>query len=217
MKARLVAVFDLDGTLTYGDTYMPYLVGFFVRHPWRIFRLWNLPWYMALYAFGKFNNSDLKQQFLISFLGGVKREQICIWTNIFLDKLLRRGIRKEALITLEKHRKNGDHLVLLSASLDIYVKEFGCRLGFNETICTSVQWSNGKLSGRLSSRNCHGREKISRLLSRCKKIDTTYFIAYADDISDIPLLSMVDRGVLINGSRKARDLSIKAGIELKKW
>jgi HAD superfamily hydrolase (TIGR01490 family) len=217
MKERLVAVFDLDGTLTRHDTYIPYLIGFLIRHPWRIFRLWDLPWHLALYAFGKVNNSDLKQQFLISFLGGVQREQISIWTNTFLDKLLQKGIRPEALITLEKHRKNADHLILLSASLDIYVIEFGCRLGFDETICTCVEWSNGKLSGRLSSKNCHGREKISRLLSRCKEFDATYLIAYADDISDLPLLSLVDKGVLINGSRKARDLSFKAGIELKTW
>jgi HAD superfamily hydrolase (TIGR01490 family) len=217
MKASLVAVFDLDGTLTCHDTYMPYLIGFLIRHTWRIFRLWNLPWYIALYALGKINNSDLKQQFLISFLGGVEREEISTWTNNFLDKLIRRGIRKEALNTLEKHRRNGDHLVLLSASLDIYVKEFGCRLGFNDTICTSVEWSNGKLTGRLLSKNCHGTEKISRLLTRCKKIETTYVIAYADDISDVPLLSMVDKGVLINGSRNAKDLAINAGIELGKW
>ena len=216
MKARLVTVFDLDGTLTCHDTYMPYLMGFLIRHPWRLFRLMNLPWYVVLYAIGKVNNSDLKQQFLISFLGGVEREKICTWTNIFLDKLFRRGIRKEALITLEKHRIKGDYLVLLSASLDIYVNEFGCRLGFNEIICTNVKWSNGKLTGRLSSKNCHGREKISRLRSRYK-FETTYFIAYADDISDVPLLSMVDKGVLINGSRNARDLSNKAGIELREW
>jgi len=216
MKAKLVAVFDLDGTLTRHDTYMPYLIGFLIRNPWRIFRLMNLSWSIALYAFGKVNNSDLKQQFLISFLGGVEREQISTWTNIFLDKLLQSGIRKEALIALKKHRKNGDHLVLLSASLDIYVKELGCRLGFDETICTNVEWSNGKLTGRLSSKNCHGREKISRLLSRYR-FETTNFIAYADDISDVPLLSMVDKGVLVNRSRKARDLSNKAGIELKKW
>ena len=216
MKAKLVAVFDLDGTLTRHDTYLPYLIGFFIRQPWRIFRLWNLPWYIALYACGKVNNSDLKQKFLSAFLGGVERQQISTWTNVFLDKLLQSGIRKEALIALKKHRKNGDHLVLLSASLDIYVRELGSRLGFDETICTNVEWSNGKLTGRLSSKNCHGREKISRLLSRYR-FETTSFIAYADDISDVPLLSMVDKGALINGSGKARDLSKKAGIELKKW
>jgi HAD superfamily hydrolase (TIGR01490 family) len=216
MKERLVAAFDLDGTLTRHDTYIPYLIGFLIRHPWRIFRLWNLPWHIALYAIGKVDNSGIKQQFLVSFLGGVEREQISTWTNTFLVKLLRRGIRQEALITLEKHRKKGDHLVLLSASLDIYVNEFGCRLGFDETICTNVEWFNGKLTGRLSSKNCHGREKISRLISRYR-IETTNFIAYADDISDVPLLLMVDKGVLINGSRKARDFSIKAGIELKRW
>lgn len=217
MKARFVAVFDLDGTLTCHDTYIPYLLGFFIRHPWRMFRLMSLPWYLSLYAFGKVDNSDLKQQFLSSFLGGIGKEQIGAWTKTFLDKLIRRGMRQEALRTLEKHRKNGDHLVLLSASLDIYVKDLGCRLGFNETICTSVEWSNDKLTGCLASKNCHGREKISRLLSQCAEFGTIYVTAYADDISDVPLLSMADKGVLINGSRNSRDLAVKAGIELDNW
>ena len=38
-----VAVFDLDGTLTWHDTLMPFLLRFLRRHPWRLFGLWRLP------------------------------------------------------------------------------------------------------------------------------------------------------------------------------
>ena len=38
---RWVAVFDLDGTLTWHDTLMPFLASFLRRHPGRWFGLWR--------------------------------------------------------------------------------------------------------------------------------------------------------------------------------
>ncbi|MGC2032534.1 MAG: hypothetical protein WA642_21130, partial [Steroidobacteraceae bacterium] len=46
---RWLAVFDLDGTLTWRDTLMLFLLSFLRRHPWRVFGLWRLPF--ALLSF----------------------------------------------------------------------------------------------------------------------------------------------------------------------
>ncbi len=40
---RWVAVFDLDGTLTFHDTLMQFLASFLRRHPRRCLGLWRLP------------------------------------------------------------------------------------------------------------------------------------------------------------------------------
>ena len=37
-----VALFDLDGTLTWRDTLLPFLAGYACRHPTRLLRLWPL-------------------------------------------------------------------------------------------------------------------------------------------------------------------------------
>ena len=46
---RWLAVFDLDGTLTWRDTLVLFLLSFLRRHPWRVFGLWRLPF--ALLSF----------------------------------------------------------------------------------------------------------------------------------------------------------------------
>jgi phosphatidylglycerophosphatase C len=139
------------------------------------------------------NNTTLKQHFLMCFLGGTDKERIERWTNVFLDKLLRTGMLKQAMETLRKHRQNGDCLVLLSASLDIYVNELGSRLGFDEVICTQTEWQRDKLTGNLASNDCKGMEKIRRLSYSIGYFGTGKIIAYADHHTDIPLLCRADK------------------------
>ena len=38
-----IALFDLDGTLTWRDTLLPFMLGFLRRRPHRALRLWRLP------------------------------------------------------------------------------------------------------------------------------------------------------------------------------
>ncbi len=40
---KTILVFNLDGTLSRQDTFLAYLLSFLVRHPWRIYRLAQLP------------------------------------------------------------------------------------------------------------------------------------------------------------------------------
>jgi phosphoserine phosphatase len=42
MTAPKLAVFDLDGTLTWNDTLLPFLTGYWWRHPLRWLRAWRL-------------------------------------------------------------------------------------------------------------------------------------------------------------------------------
>jgi hypothetical protein len=45
-----VALFDLDGTLTFHDTLMPFLLGYMGRHPARLAATWRLAPALAGYA-----------------------------------------------------------------------------------------------------------------------------------------------------------------------
>ena len=212
-----LVVFDLDGTLTRRDTYLRYVVGFLARHPWRIFRLLHLPWVVGMFYSGMLDNTQLKERVLRAFLRGTRRAELRRWTTVFVDKLLARGMRREALAVLEKHRQHGDLLVLLSASLDVYVEELGKRLGFDHVICTAAHWEGDRLSGRLLSLNCHGEEKVRRLGELRKRCGGMRLVAYADHHSDIPLLRLADAGILVNGTRKAKQLAVQTGLERRVW
>lgn len=212
-----VAVFDLDGTLSRRDTYLPYLLGFLIRHPWRVFRVLGLPWVVARFYLGYVDNTEVKRRFLEAFLRNVTKSEVDAWTGCFVARLLQRGLRHGGLAALVRHQAAGDVVILMSASLDIYVHRIGAQLGFDLVICTEVQWEGERVSGKLASPNCHGLEKVHRFEGLKKMYKDAYFVVYADHYTDIPLLLASDRGVMVNATRKTARLCKQQGIEMRRW
>ena len=124
----MVAVFDLDSTLTYYDTYLRYLIGFLCAHPRRVWRIWRLPLDVLMFKCRLHDNTWLKSRFLTSILGGLTKVELSLWTQRFADRVIKGGLRPSAIKVLRDHQQRGDRTVLLSASLDIFVKELAARL-----------------------------------------------------------------------------------------
>ncbi len=116
-----IAVFDLDGTLTWRDTLLPFLTGYALRHPSRLKTLWRLP--VAITGFlGSPDRGLLKSRAIRAVMGGDRRSTVEAWAEAFVGNLKRRRVlRPAALDAVEAHRAAGGHLVLLSASPDLYV------------------------------------------------------------------------------------------------
>lgn len=214
--ARLV-VFDLDGTLTRRYTFAPYVVGLLAERPWQLLRLLRVLPAIAAFALGARNRGTLKAQLLRATLAGRSRSEIQGWTAQFVRRLLQRGLHREALATLERHRAAGDLLVLLSASPDLYVPAIGAELGFQEVICTQIAWRGDRLEGGLRTANRRGKEKtrcLERLRERYPELPTS---AYANSASDLDHLSRVDEPLLVNGSPSARRAAERLGIARTRW
>jgi len=216
-RSRKLVIFDLDGTLTRRDTLIPYLTGFVVRHPWRIVRMLHLPVVLATFFLGFINNARLKEYFLTAALGGASQVQIEQWSSTFVEKLLARGIREKGLMVLKQHIASGEHTVLLSASPDFYVNELGANLGFDHIVCTRAEWHKNRLTGRLASPNHSGHEKVRQLGLLRSRFPDTYISAYADNDSDLELLCAVDKGVLVNASRRTLAKAMSLDISRQHW
>jgi HAD superfamily hydrolase (TIGR01490 family) len=209
-----VGVFDLDGTLTRSDTYLAYLLGVLSMRPARLLRTWRLPFDVLLFRCGLRDNSWLKQRFLRAILGGLTDADLRHWTQRFVDRLMEDGLRQAGLATLRHHQSQAHRTILLSASLDIYVREIAARLEFSDCVCTSAERDmDGRLTGRLAGENCHGPEKLrrmERLFGPARQ--HVHVVAYGDHRSDLPLLRWADRGVLVSPSpslaRAARQLDL---------
>ena len=214
-----LVVFDLDGTITKKDTYLPFLFGFLRKHPSYIVRCGFLPFAVFMHLTGMRDNTWLKKVFLKAFLKNVDKEAVSDWTSEFVDSTIANGLREGAVYELDLHKKAGDTLLLVSASLDIYVNEFGGKLGFDYVLCTNAEWDHqGRLTGGLKTENCYGEEKIFRLKEwlnqqHKKRID----IAYSDHHSDIHLLSFAQTGVAVCPSKKLSSLIQCNHLKLQYW
>lgn len=212
-----VAVFDLDGTLTWRDTFLPYVLGYLRRHPARLLGLWRLP--PALLAFcARRDRGRLKSAVIRGVMGGADRAAIDAWTASFVRSLRPRNrFRPAALAALEAHRQAGDHLVLLSASPDLYVPGIGRLLGFERTLCTEIQWRADRLEGSLRTPNRRGEEK-SRCLEWLRlQYRGARIVAYGNSASDLDHMRKAERAVLVNGDAAARSLAEKYGISTSEW
>jgi phosphoserine phosphatase len=108
------------------------------------------------------------------------------------------------------------HLVLLSASPDLYVPVIAKALGFDQCVCSEVRWrSDDRLEGTLRSANRRGPEKarcVKSLLAE-RQPQTSY--AYGNSPADLEHLRLVSAGTYVNGS--PRRLLAMPNVRAVRW
>jgi HAD superfamily hydrolase (TIGR01490 family) len=96
---------------------------------------------------------------------------------------------------LQRHASEGHTLCVVSASMDEWVRPICQKIGVDEVIATRVEVSSeGKLTGRFSSPNCYGAQKVDRLLEVYPQGSISYLYAYGDSQGDKELLEFADEG-----------------------
>lgn len=124
---------------------------------------------------------------------------------------LRPGMR----LLLESHLLAGHHCVILSASPQVLVEQVAARLGVAQGVGTLIEIEDGVLTGRIVAPFCYGAGKLDRLrgtvgLTGADLAATTSY-AYADSMSDLPLLEAVDTPVAVTPDRQLRKLAVQRG------
>jgi phosphatidylglycerophosphatase C len=217
-----LAVFDLDGTITRSDSLGPYVLGFLMHKPWPA-RIWRM---LALarvaptvirFFLRLADEGQVKSAFIKATLGGATRSDLDAWTARFVPQLLERGLFAAAVAQIVVHQRHGDHLVLMSASTDLYVPAVGRALGFAEIICTGVRWDGDRLDGELTTPNRRGEEKARCFTGLREQHPGLAAVAYGNAASDLPHLRLADQGVLVNGTPSARLAAARAGITCVEW
>lgn len=212
-----LAVFDLDGTITRHDTLIQFILGYLKSRPWRLFGFVLAIPAVVLYLLRVTDRGALKGSVMHWTLGGSSRSDIEAWAVTFVPRVLEHGVFKAALEQIAEHKRNGDVLVLMSASPDFYVPIVARHLGFTEVTCTGVRWNGDRLDGRLTTPNCRGAEKARRfaeLRGRYPGLETS---AYGNADSDLDHLRLADRGVLVNGPEPARRRAVALGVVCEDW
>ncbi|MBB3189400.1 HAD-IB family hydrolase [Halomonas cerina] len=201
-----VAFFDFDGTLTRGDTLMPFLkhvVGSRVYYA----KLVRLSPVLAGYCIKLMRNDVAKQIVLERYLTGYTLEELSIWGKTFSEEIIPTMIRKEGITRLRWHQSQGHDCVLVSASLDSYLRHWAQGQGFTASITSSLAGdAAGIVQGKVEGRNCYGEEKATRVRAWLESRRPQCSYAYGDSVGDLPLLSLADHGFL--WSRRARQFVI---------
>ena len=212
-----LAVFDLDGTLTRRDTFLPFIGGLLARNPLRWVRVPLLLLPSLAYALRIIGRGELKGAVLRVLFAGLPRPIIHAWAQEFARGAIARRMFAEGLAAFRSHLAAGDHAVLMSASPDLYVPLIAAALGSKECICTPVRWNGERLDGRLAGPNCRGEEK-ARILERLRQQYPGWsVIGYGNSGADLAHLVRCDEAVYVNASRRLRSRLERLGLRLVEW
>jgi len=207
-----LAVFDLDGTISHRDTLLPYVMGFPMSAPRKLLGVLVFCGTLALFVLGLRDHGQVKSAFIRSTLRGKTRAQVQAWTAEFVPSVLKGGVFADALNRIAHHRKEGARLVLMSASTDLYVPAFAAALGFDEVICTGVQWNGDRLDGHLTTPNRRGPEKTRCFEALRQAHPGLTTAAYGNAGSDLDHMRLADHPLLVNASNGAKREASRLGV-----
>lgn len=194
MTDRPVAFFDFDGTLTTGDTLLPFLK--LVVGPSAYYRkLALISPVLSAYAIKLLPNNTAKEMVLKHYLAGYTLDRLEDYGRMFGERMLPAMLHPVGVERLKWHKSQGHDCVIVSASLNVYLDLWAKEQGFVDSLTSQLYRDEmGKITGRLASGNCYGEEKCKRIQRWLggRQPSTTY--AYGNTAGDLPMLRLVDEG-----------------------
>jgi phosphatidylglycerophosphatase C len=183
---RTVAVFDFDETLSTRDNVIPFMrrVGGARRFAAAVAA--------AAPALAVRRRDEAKAQAVQRIFGGRSAAGVRAEGDQFATEVIEHHLRDEAVARAAWHRSEGHQLVIVSASLGVYLEPIGARLGFDAVLATGLEvGADGRLTGRLDGPNVRGPEKVVRLDRWLDGVPATVW-AYGDSGGDRELLARAD-------------------------
>lgn len=191
--ARTVAAFDFDGTLTYHDTLVPFLVR--VRGRAVVARaLAAASPDLARAAARMQTRQRAKEALLIRTINGWWLDELRPIAEDFARALVEQELRPDRVARLRWHQAQGHEVVLVSAGLDLLVSAAGRLLGCTDVLATRLEVDRrGRVTGRLFGDNVRGPVKVERLREWLADDGASVRMwAYGDSDGDTEMLAMAD-------------------------
>jgi HAD superfamily hydrolase (TIGR01490 family) len=129
-----------------------------------------------------------------------------------IEPVLRPLVYAEPLHLVEQHRRRGERVYIVSATLQEIVEAIAEDLGFDGALGTTCEVRDGRYTGR-AIRALHARAKgeCVREFAAREGLDLAECTAYSDSHTDLPFLEAVGRPVAVNPDRELRRIAAERG------
>lgn len=191
-RRRRVAAFDFDGTLSRKDSLGPFLE--LVCGRGQLYRsLATRAPVLAGIAVGIGDRDAEKERLVGRLLSGRSATEVRDAGAAYARSLTEGdALRPDMLDRVAWHRAEGHEIVIVSASLDVYLEPLAPLLGVDEVFCTRLGIGpDDRLNGLLEGGNVRGPEKVRRVRTWLGG-DAAELWAYGDSAGDRELLADAD-------------------------
>lgn len=214
MKA---ALFDMDRTLVRVNTGRLYVRWRFSRREagWRDvarFARW-----MAQYTFGVIDPAEITTK-AIRTLEGVNEARFAAEIEEWWRDQVWPEISRDARSEVERCRRDGFVLAILTASTRYATQPLARELGIDHVLCTELEVKKGRFTGECE-RLCYGKGKVERAEQWARDLDVDLERSrfYSDSVSDRPMLERVGDARIVNPDPRLRWLAARRGWPVVRW
>lgn len=186
-----LALFDFDGTITKKDSFEDFID--FVRQKHKLIILKSIPLIpiAILHGIGLIPMGRFVEIFMTFFFKGWKKTYFDELAISYANTKLSKIVRHEALEEINKHKSNGDKIVIVTASFDSWLSGW-CQENETELICSHMEIKDGLITGKLRGEYCNGVGKVKLIQERFDLDNYEKVYAYGDSSGDIPMLELAD-------------------------
>ena len=156
---------------------------------------------------------DRFSETLRGIVQGWDRETLVRVVEEELETRVRPMVYEEALERVELHRRQGQRVYAVSATMEEIIGPLAEMLGFDGAIATQLEVDDeGRFTGEILAAT-HGAEKATRLreFAEANDIDLALSSAYSDSITDAEFLRAVGRPYAVNADKALRKLAEEEG------
>ena len=186
-KHQNLALFDFDGTLCRQDSFSRFFFEVLTKREILLRGIKLLPWLVA-YIVHAYPAAKMRPRVFCALLQHHNAANIQEQAHRYAQHLLSQ-LNPQLLQQLHAHQARGDRVVLVSASLNLYLAPF-CQALNIELLCTEVEIQDHTLTGHYASPDCSGPEKQARVLANYCLSDYAKIYAYGNSAEDHELLSL---------------------------
>lgn len=195
-----LAIFDLDNTLLAGDS--DYLWGKFLAAQGEVdgevYEQTNQRFYDE-YKAGKLDIFEFLA-FSLEPLTRISTEHLSQLHQQYMAEIINPLIQPAAQELVEQHRKQGDTLLIITATNSFITSPIARAFGIEELLATEPEIIDGRYTGKVDGVPCYQEGKVVRLIEWLsnKELDLEDSWFYSDSHNDLPLLNRVTHPVAVN-------------------
>ena len=209
-----LAIFDLDNTLLAGDS--DHLWGQFLASKGMVDGQAYEKENQRFYDDYKLGQLDIYEflAFSLKPLAETEPDTLDELHREFMTSQIVPIISRKSRELLNKHRQQGDILLIITATNRFVTAPIAKELGVEYLLATDPEQLNGRYTGQVTGTPCFKEGKITRLnawlASTHLDMQDSWF--YSDSLNDIPLLELVENPVAVDP-----DDTLAQHAEMKGW
>ncbi len=206
--AKAAAFYDLDGTLI--RTNLVHVLGYYARNDQGLLRslkttastLAGIPLFLAT----DFYSRKLFNDLFFKWYRGQSYDRLRSLAEDLYRDVIRPGIFPGTRALIEQSRRSGLRQVVVTGALEVSVRPLLDDLGITEFVANRLEFVDGRATGRLAPPVMASASKALWIREYAEReglsLNDSY--AYADSMSDLPMLSVVGHPTAANPDVRLR-------------